>query len=452
LATANTNQRGSWNSKLGFIFAAAGSAVGLGNIWGFPSKVADNGGAIFLLIYIICCFVIGLPVMIAELTLGRRTGKNPVGAFRALSKGKLAPLIGFWGLLCGVMILTFYLVVAGWTAGYVLEELFFFMGYPEWATWFGALDNGPKNAIFSVLFMLATISIITAGVSNGIEKATKLMMPLLFVILFVMIGYVVTLDGAMEGVMAYLKPDFSELTTKVVFDALGQSFFSLSLGMGALITYGSYLSKKQNIMESATYVTLTDLSVAFLAGFLVIPAMYVAQASGVQIFDENGNLFASATLVFVVLPEMFHNMGGIGLLAGLLFFILLGMAALTSTISLLEVPVSYAIDEHGLSRKKSAWIIGGGIMAMSVIVSFDIGLIDLLSIMFNNIGLPLGGVLICVFLGYFWKTENAILEIKNGFENVENTPYAAIWSFFIKVICPILIGTVFVTTVYNTFF
>lgn len=452
MATANTNQRGSWNSKLGFIFAAAGSAVGLGNIWGFPSKVADNGGAIFLLIYVICCFIIGLPVMIAELTLGRKTGKNPVGAFRALSKGKFAPLIGFWGLLCGVMILTFYLVVAGWTAAYVFEELFFFMGYPEWAKWFGALDNGPKNAIFSVLFMLATISIITAGVSNGIEKATKLMMPLLFVILFLMIGYVVTLEGAMDGVIAYLKPDFSELTTKVVFDALGQSFFSLSLGMGALITYGSYLSKKQNIMESATLVTLTDLSVAFLAGFLVIPAMYVAQASGVQIFDENGNLFASATLVFVVLPEMFHNMGGIGLFAGLMFFILLGMAALTSTISLLEVPVSYAIDEHGMSRKKSAWIIGGVIMTLSVIVSFDIGLIDLLSTIFNNIGLPLGGVLICVFLGYFWKTENALLEIKQGFENVENTPYAAIWTFFIKVICPILIGAVFVTTVYNTIF
>ena len=452
MATANTNQRGSWNSKLGFIFAAAGSAVGLGNIWGFPSKVADNGGAIFLLIYVICCFIIGLPVMIAELTLGRKTGKNPVGAFRALSKGKFAPLIGFWGLLCGVMILTFYLVVAGWTAGYVFEELFFFMGYPEWATWFGALDNGPKNAIFSVLFMLATISIITAGVSNGIEKATKLMMPLLFVILLLMIGYVVTLEGSMEGVIAYLKPDFSELTTKVVFDALGQSFFSLSLGMGALITYGSYLSKKQNIMESATLVTLTDLSVAFLAGFLVIPAMYVAQASGVQIFDDNGNLFASATLVFVVLPEMFHNMGGIGLFAGLMFFILLGMAALTSTISLLEVPVSYAIDEHGLSRKKSAWIIGGIIMVFSVVVSFDIGLIDLLSIIFNNIGLPLGGVLICVFLGYFWKTENALLEIKQGFENVENTPYAGIWTFFIKVICPILIGTVLVTTVYNTIF
>ncbi|HAC15672.1 MAG TPA: sodium-dependent transporter [Bacteroidetes bacterium] len=451
MASVSTNQRGNWNSKLGFILAAAGSAVGLGNIWGFPSQVADNGGAIFLLIYLICCFAIGLPVMIAELTLGRHTKKNPVGAFRAISKGKFAPLIGFWGLLCGVMILSFYLVVSGWTAGYVLEEIFFYFDKPELATWFGALDNGPKNAIFSILFMLATISVITGGVSNGIEKATKFMMPLLIAILGIMIVYVLTLEGSGEGVLAYLKPDFSKLTIDVIFSALGQSFFSLSLGMGALITYGSYISSKQNIVESATYVTLADLGIAFMAGLLIIPAMYVAQTSGVQIYDEQGNLFASTQLVFTVLPQMFHNMGGLGMLAGLLFFTLLGMAALTSTISLLEVPVSYAIDEHNITRKKAAWIIGLGIMAMAVVISFRIELIDVLVNIFNNIGLPLGGLMICIFLGYFWKTQNAILELKNGFENIENTAFVPIWTFFIKFVCPILIGLVFVTTVYNTF-
>jgi neurotransmitter:Na+ symporter, NSS family len=451
LASVSTNQRGNWNSKLGFILAAAGSAVGLGNIWGFPSQVADNGGAIFLFIYLICCFAIGLPVMIAELTLGRHTKKNPVGAFRALSKGKFAPLIGFWGLLCGVMILSFYLVVSGWTAGYVLEEIFFYMDKPEIATWFGALDNGPKNAIFSILFMLATIYVITGGVSNGIEKATKFMMPLLIAILGIMIAYVLTLEGSGEGVIAYLKPDFSKLTIDVIFSALGQSFFSLSLGMGALITYGSYISNKQNIVESATYVTLADLGIAFMAGLLIIPAMYVAQTSGVQIYDDQGNLFASTQLVFTVLPQMFHNMGGLGLLAGLMFFILLGMAALTSTISLLEVPVSYAIDEHNITRKKAAWIIGLGIMAMAVVISYRIELIDVLVNIFNNIGLPLGGLMICIFLGYFWKTQNAVLELKNGYENIENSAFAPIWSFFIKFVCPILIGLVFVTTVYNTF-
>ncbi len=450
MATTETSQRGSWNSKLGFILAAAGSAVGLGNIWGFPSQVADNGGAIFLVIYLICCILIGLPVMIAELALGRRTKKNPVGAFRALSGGnKFVPLIGFWGVICGVMILSFYLVVAGWTAGYVFEEIFFFAGYPEWAAWFGALDNGLKNAIFSVLFMLATIVIITGGVSNGIEKATKLLMPLLIVILVVMIGYVLTLEGSLTGVKAYLMPDFNDLNPDVVFSAMGQAFFSLSLGMGALITYGSYIGKKQNLVESATYVTLADVGIAFLAGFFIIPAMYVAQASGVQIFDADGNLFASTTLVFNILPEMFHNMGGIGLFAGVMFFVLLGMAALTSTISLLEVPVSYVIDEHNYSRKKAAWSVGLLIMFFAVIVSFYIGLIDFLIIVFNNIGLPLGGLMICLFLTFFWKTENALLEIENGYEGVLQSKFAPIWTFFIKIICPVLIGLVFISTVYN---
>jgi neurotransmitter:Na+ symporter, NSS family len=443
------SQRGSWNSKLGFILAAAGSAVGLGNIWGFPSKVADNGGAVFLIIYLLCCLVVGLPVMIAELSLGRHTKKNPVGAFRAVSKGWFAPLIGFWGLLCGVMILSFYLVVAGWTSGYVLEEIFYFAGMPDTAKWFGALDNGPKNAIFSILFMLATIVIITGGVSGGIEKATRLLMPLLVAILGIMIAYVLTLEGSMDGVVAYLKPDISHLQASVVFSAMGQAFFSLSLGMGALITYGSYISKKQNLVESATYVTLADVGIAFMAGFLIIPAMYVAQASGVQIFDESGNLFASTQLVFTVLPEMFHAMGGIGLLAGVLFFVLLGLAALTSTISLLEVPVSYAIDEHGMSRKTASWSIGGVIMFFAVIVSFDISLIDVLVVTFNNIGLPLGGLMLCIFLGYFWKIENAVMEIESGFPGFGKSAYNSIWTVFVKYICPLLIGLVFVTTIYD---
>ena len=443
--------RGNWNTKLGFILAAAGSAVGLGNIWGFPSQVADNGGAAFILIYFLCCLFVGLPVMVAELAVGRYSKKNPVGAFRSVSSSWFAPLIGFWGVICGVMILSFYLVVAGWTAGYVFEEIFFFLGYTDIAAWFGQLDNGIKNAIFAVLFMLATIGIITGGVSNGIEKATKLLMPLLIGILGVMIVYVLTLEGSAEGVRVYLQPDFSSINADLVFSAMGQAFFSLSLGMGALITYGSYLSKKQNLVESASYVTVADVGIAFLAGFLIIPAMYVAQSSGVQIFDADGNLFASTTLVFNVLPEMFHNMGGIGLIAGVTFFILLGMAALTSTISLLEVPVAYAIDEHRISRKQAAWGIGGFIMFLAVIVSFYIGLIDVFYLIFNNIGLPFGGLMICIVVGYFWKTESALKEISSGFENVSNTWVAPLWAFFIKVVCPLLIGLVFVSTIYNLF-
>lgn len=448
--SAAPETRGSWNSKIGFVFAAAGSAVGLGNIWAFPAKAADNGGAIFLIVYLLCCLIIGFPVMVGELTLGRHTKKNPVGAFRSLSKHFFPPLIGFWGVLCGVMILSFYLVVAGWTAGYVMEELMFFMGQPEWAAWFGDLENGPKNALFSFLFMLATVSIITGGVSGGIEKATKLMMPALLVILVVMIGYVVTLPGAMEGVKTYLRPDFSQLTGDVIFSALGQSFFSLSLGMGCLITYGSYMSKKQNMVESAMYVTLTDFSVAFLAGFLVIPAMFVAQNSGITIFNAEGNLVAGGQLVFQVLPAMFHSMESTaGVVAGVMFFVLLGLAALTSTISLLEVPVAYVVDEHGVSRKRASWGVGALILSLSLIISYNVGLIDVLSTSFNDVGLPLGGFMICIFLGYVWTTQKALIELGEGYPGLETSWFKPVWVIFIKYICPLLIGAVFVATIYR---
>ncbi|MCA1802385.1 MAG: sodium-dependent transporter [Rhodothermaceae bacterium] len=449
MANTEAHSRGNWNSTLGFVLAAAGSAVGLGNIWGFPSQVADNGGAIFILIYLICCFAIGLPVMIAELTIGRHTKKNPVGAFRMLGKGPLAPLIGVWGLICGVMILAFYLVVSGWTLAYVIEEILYYFGQTDLAAVVGNLEHGTKNAIFSVLFMLATITIITGGISNGIEKATKMLMPVLVGLLLIMIFYVLTLDGAMDGVKVYLMPDFSELNTGVVLSAMGQAFFSLSLGMGALITYGSYISKHQNIVHSATYVTLADIGIAFLAGFLIIPAMYVALGSGINILDDGGNLVAGTQLVFIVLPEMFHNMGSLGLLAGVAFFTLLSLAALTSTISLLEVPVAYAIDEHRITRRKAAWGIGSGIAVLAVIVSYNIQLIDVLVSIFNEIGLPLGGLMICLFLGYFWKTENALLEISKGYENVGESSFGAIWSYFIRYICPLLIGLVFISTIYS---
>ncbi len=263
---SSTIDRGSWNSKLGFVLAAAGSAVGLGNIWRFPTEAASNGGGAFLLIYLACCFLIGYPVMMAEIGIGRKTGKNPVGAFKALSTNKFYPLIGMWGVLCGVMILSFYTVVAGWTVSYVFEEIFFFAGYTEWAAWIGDTSNGWLNAFFSIVFMFATVSIITGGVSDGIERATKTLMPLLFIILFVLIGYVVLQPGSTEGLAVYLKPDFSRVTPELVFAAMGQAFFSLSLGMGALITYGSYLSKQENVPEAAAWVTTTDALVAYLAG------------------------------------------------------------------------------------------------------------------------------------------------------------------------------------------
>lgn len=441
MSALESNTRGAWNSKLGFILAAAGSAVGLGNIWGFPTQVADNGGAAFLFIYLICAFLIGFPVMVAEITIGRSTQRNPVGAFKALSDNKWTyAMIGMWGILCGVMILSFYNVIAGWTVSYIFEEIFFFMGMQEWATYIADTNNGIVNTIFSIIFMGLTVSIIVGGVSDGIERATKLMMPLLITMMIGLIIWVLTQPGAEVGLKEYLYPDFSQVNVELIFDAMGQAFFSLSLGMGALITYGSYLSKKENIPEAAGYVTLADTCIAFLAGLLIIPAMYMAQAQGVQIFDESGNLLASTSLIFQVLPQLFHELGGVlGLLFGGAFFLLLSIAALTSTISLLEVPVSYAIDEFDIKRKKAAQLIGFGILLVSIIISFNTSLIGFFVTVFNNIGLPLGGLMICLFLAYYWKTGKALEEMEQGYPGVKKSLFSKIWPAFVMFIAPLAI-------------
>lgn len=450
MSAIDSNSRGAWNSKLGFILAAAGSAVGLGNIWRFPTEVASNGGAAFLIIYLLCCFLVGFPVMMAELSIGRKTRKNPVGAFKALSNNKIYPLIGMWGVLCGVMILSFYLVIAGWTVSYIFEEIFFYFGMTDWAAFIADTGNGVLNAIFAVLFMGATVSIVIGGVSDGIERATKLMMPLLILILVVMIGYSLTQPGSGVGLSEYLNPDFSQITPNLVFAAMGQAFFSLSLGMGALITYGSYLSTKENIPEAAAYVTFADVGIAFLAGLLIMPAMYMAQAQGVPIFDDSGNLIAGVALIFQVLPELFHNMGGVlGLFFGATFFFLLSMAALTSTISLLEVPVSYAIDEHKISRKKAALIVGGSILFISLIISFQTSLIGTIDLIFSQVGLPLGGIMICLFLGYVWKVDNALGEMENGYQGISQSMLAKVWRFLIMIFCPIVILYNLISTLFS---
>jgi NSS family neurotransmitter:Na+ symporter len=436
LAVSSSTERGSWNSKLGFILAAAGSAVGLGNIWGFPTKVATEGGGAYLIIYLLCTFLIGFPVMVAELSIGRKSGKNPVGAFKALSSNKFFPLVGLWGVICGVMILSFYSVIAGWAFGFAFEEIFHFVGWNAAADLVSDTGNGFKNAIIAAVFMLATIKIITGGVSDGIEKATKTMMPLLIGIIIIMIVYVLTQPGAMNGVREYLLPDFSKINARLIFSAMGQAFFSLSLGMGALITYGSYLSKKENIPQAAAFVTLADVGIAFLAGLLILPAMYAAQAAGIEIF-VGGSLASSTDLVFQILPALFHTIGGfVGLLVGVVFFLLLSIAALTSTISLLEVPVAYVIDEHNVPRKKAAWSVGLGVTALSVVIAFYPSLIGTFDYIFSNLGLPIGGVLTCIFVAFVWRTDSALSEMEHGFTGIKESLFSKVWPVFIYIICP----------------
>ena len=436
MATSSSTTRGTWNSKLGFILAAAGSAVGLGNIWAFPTKVATEGGAAYLLIYLLCTFAIGFPVMAAEITIGRRAGKNPVGAFKAISSNKFFPLVGIWGVICGVMILSFYTVIAGWAFGFAFEEIFYFFGWADAANWLTNTGNGFKNALIASVFMFATIRIITGGVSDGIERATKAMMPLLIGIIIVMIVYVLWQPGSNAGIEAYLLPDFSRINAELIFSAMGQAFFSLSLGMGALITYGSYLSKRENIPQAAAFVTLADVGIAFLAGLLIVPAMFLAQSQGISI-DAGGSLASSTDLVFQILPALFHTIGGgVGMILGVTFFLLLSIAALTSTISLLEVPVSYVIDEFEVKRKKAAWSVGLGILVISVVVAYFPVLIGWFDYLFSSIGLPLGGFLICIFVGYFWTTDKAITEMESGYAGVRKSLFAKVWPIFIKYICP----------------
>ncbi|MEM8962661.1 MAG: sodium-dependent transporter [Acidobacteriota bacterium] len=447
-----TQERGLWSSKLGFVLAAAGSAVGLGNIWKFPSEVADNGGAAFLVVYILCCFIVGFPVMVAELAIGRKTRRNPVGAFKVLSGGK-GPwfLIGGWGILCGIFILSFYLVVAGWTLSFVVAEIAKMFGAEALYTTLSTISPGVKTAIFTVLFMVGTVGIVLGGVAAGIERATKTLMPALIGMLLVMIGFVLTRDGAMTGLTEYLKPDLGDLNTTVIFSAMAQAFFSLSLGMGALITYGSYLDEKESIPEAAALVTTADFSIAFLAGLLIMPAMYVAQGAGIEIINpDTGALINSDTLVFAVLPQLFDAMGGlIGVIFGFAFFVLLSMAALTSTISLLEVPVSFGIDELKLERRKSTLLFGILIGAIAVVVSFNFSLIGHFDLIFNQIGLPLGGFMICIFLAYVWTLRGAFTEMESGYPGVATSTFGKVWSVFVRFICPLLILLVFITTVWT---
>ena len=330
-------KRGRFSGRLGFVAAAAGSAIGLGNIWKFPYEAGEDGGAAFLLIYIICIIAIGFPVMVSEIAIGRKAQTDAYGAYTKLGNKKWG-LIGAFGIICGIMILSFYNVVAGWAFGYFLQILFgdllevdnFGSFFTDYVTDFW------DNLIYSLSFMLLTGFIVAKGIKEGIETAAKILMPLLFLILIVLIVYALTLDNAMDGVKFYLFPDFSAIKLKTIYSALGQAFFSLSLGMGALITYGSYIRSRENIIKSAAVVTVADTSVAFLAGLLIFPL----------VFSQGQAPSEGPGLVFVALPGIFQQMGPfMGKFVGSSFFLLLCFAALTSTISLLEVPVAYFVDE-----------------------------------------------------------------------------------------------------------
>ncbi len=436
-------ERGQWSSRLGFVLAAAGSAIGLGNIWRFPYITGQNGGAAFVIIYLLCVVLICLPYLLAELALGRHTQKNPVGAIRALRPGSWWTLAGVLCVLTGVGILSYYAVIAGWTFGYIFKRLLF--SHLD----FGHFVASPWIVVpLFALFLGLTMLVVLGGVEQGIERWSKVLMPLLLLLLAVLIVRSVTLPGAEKGLVFYLKPDFSKVSPEVVMAALGQAFFSLSLGMGAMITYGSYLPRRENMVTSGVYVALFDTLIALMAGFMIFPA----------VFATGHDPASGPRLVFIVLPEIFQALP-LGELLGALFFLLLSIAALTSTISLLEVVVAYFVDERRWSRKRSVWIVGvltfliglpsalsqgavSGLTQMDWLVGEDgfLGQHDFLSIMdalWGNLALALGALLLTLFTGWVWGAEKAAQELQQG---SQITPgLLRVWQVFIRYVCPVVI-------------
>ncbi|SMP54961.1 sodium-dependent transporter [Anoxynatronum buryatiense] len=433
--------RENWGSRMGFIMAAAGSAVGLGNIWRFPYMAGANGGSAFILIYLVFVFIIGLSVMIAEFAVGRRTSLAAVGAYKHYSKRWT--FAGVLGVVSAFFIMGFYPVVGGWALAYVFKSLTGLLSNAgAIGDTFGAFITNPMEPlVWMIIFLLMNVVIVAKGISGGIEKAGKVLMPTLFVLLILIAVRSVTLPGASAGLAFLFQPDFSEVTGQTFLAALGQAFFSLSLGMGCMITYGSYLSKEEKLPNNALIVTALDTGVALLAGIAIFPALF---AFGMEPAAGPG-------LVFVVVPSIFAQMGGIGTLFAAIFFVALTVAALTSSVSLMEVVAAYLIDQKQMDRKKAVYSTGfimviTGILSslslgvMSGFTILGVGVFDFFDILTDKIFLAIGGMLLAIFVGWVVKKEDLRDELTNG----GAVPFGLfdIWYNVVKYVIPLAVAVV----------
>ena len=439
-------KRDGFGSKIGIIAAAAGSAIGLGNIYRFPCELGNNGGAAFLLVYLAVVIFLGIPVMLSELVIGRRSQSNAVGAFKKLAPKSAWPIVGYMGVLCGFIIFAFYSTVSGWTLEYIIKAVTNSFQGKDLAAMeqdFTDFHNmGWRNVMWQAIFIFLTGFVVFKGVQNGIERYAKILMPLLLVILIVLGIRSVTLPGAKEGLSFLFHPDFSKIDANVLISALGQGFFSLSLGMGALITYGSYIKKKDNLTSTAFSVVLADTLIALLAGLVIFPAAF---SFGIRPTAGMG-------LVFNTIPMIFNQMTG-GYIFCIIFFVLLAIAALTSTISLLEVVVAYLSEELHINRKWStvwaclATLFIGSFASLSLMENtpFAIGgrtVFDLMDFVSSNILLPLGGVLIVIFVGWRLGKAKFFEEVTN--EGTIKASLKKIIFFIIRYLAPIAITIVFI--------
>jgi NSS family neurotransmitter:Na+ symporter len=445
--------RGEFSSRFGFLMAASGSAIGLGNVWGFPTNAASNGGAAFLFVYLLLVFGLAYPALMAELIIGRHAQANAVRALQGLATGpgtrRLGTVVGLAGIVTVSLILSFYAIIGGWMLAWTFEAPASLLGLAGVSDWLRA-DSLGRNALFDVLFMGLTTLIIMAGVRNGIEKWGTRLMPSLIGILLLLIAYVLTLEGAMDGLAAYLIPDFSRaLEPGLIINALGQAFFSLSLGVGTMLIYGSYISPRESLSTVGWMVAALDTSFAFLAGLLILPAMYVALASGVEIYDASGALAAGPGLIVAVLPALFDTMGVAGQFVAFAFFVLMSIAALTSSISMLEVPVAYAVETLGIGRHRATALIGALICLVSLTIVFNFGvLFDAVVTATTEYSQPLLGLFFAVFVGWIWHRKGVLEELQKGHAGVEHTLFWKLWPFYIRYICPLAILAVYVQLIF----
>ncbi|MGJ8691548.1 MAG: sodium-dependent transporter [Thalassotalea sp.] len=466
-----TATRENFSSKIGFILAAAGSAVGIGNLVGFPVNAAKNGGGAFLLIYALFVFLICLPVMMAEMAIGRKTAKEPVGAYAELSRrSKLWNLAGVLGVITPFMIAVFYMVITVWIFGYIVLILAGNLDFLAAPDSFGQFINSYYLFISMIVVTGLVSFILVSGVKNGIEKAATILMPTLFVMLVLLVIFVLTQDNAWAGVRFFIIPDFDKLTPSVINSALSQAFFSLSLGMGILITYGSYINRKTDIVGSAKLVALTDTAVAFTAGLMILPAIFS--------FDPDikpAELSSSSvSLIFVFLPKIFLALeASFGYFAAsgiaVFFFTLVFFAALTSLVSILEVPVSYLVTEKCQSRKKAlvTLLMTAGVLTLFATASFGMigffteftyyadapkSFFDLIYDIFYDTILPLNGLLICLFVSYRWKKQNLSAELAVGNNDYKNSFAEKYINFSLGTFIPFILLCIFLNTVAQKFF
>lgn len=455
-----TEQRGNWSSSLGFILAATGSAIGLGNLWKFPFITWNNNGGAFVLVYLICIVAVGLPIMMAELLIGRSTQKSAVGALKE-AVGPLWGIVGGWGVLCGFILLSYYTVIAGWSLFYFTKTVGWSLnGFPadlSTGELFGAqVGNGGLQLGLSFLFSVGTVSIVYFGVQKGIERIARIFLPVLFVILVMMLISALGMSGSGEALAFIFKPNFAELEPRGVLEALGHSFFTLSLGMGAMITYGSYIDKNQSIVKASAVIVILDTIIALVATVIMFSVIF----SVAGMAEEVGA--STVGMLFISLPQLFYTEVPFGTILGPLFYVLIALAALTSTMSLLEVVAAFIIDEHGVGRRKATLMCGGAVFLFTILAGLSFGAVPALSgfsifegksgwfenadHFVSNWMLPTGGLAITIAAGWMMTRRATESELMDGTEP-KWFRYGA-WRFFIRYVAPAAVASIIIAVMF----